>query len=69
MEPGFAWNKVHDGTQSAFGLWSILFGIAAETLYLPCMLALRQEKNSCFRVSILVIRENIFPYYLIIPPT
>lgn len=55
MAPGFAWNKVHDGIQSAFGLWSILFGIAAETLYLPCMLALRQEKSSCYRVSSLVI--------------
>ncbi|GMT22347.1 hypothetical protein PFISCL1PPCAC_13644, partial [Pristionchus fissidentatus] len=50
MAPGLAWNKVHDGTQTAFGVFSILFGVAAEMLYLPCMLALRQERNSCFRI-------------------
>ncbi|GMR45038.1 hypothetical protein PMAYCL1PPCAC_15233, partial [Pristionchus mayeri] len=50
MAPGPAWNKVHDISQTMFGLWSVVFGLTAELLYLPCMLALRQEKNSCFKI-------------------
>ncbi|GMR47146.1 hypothetical protein PMAYCL1PPCAC_17341, partial [Pristionchus mayeri] len=50
MEAGLAWNKVHSWTQTAFGCWSIFFGVAAEVLYLPCMLALRKERNSCYRI-------------------
>ncbi|GMS93527.1 hypothetical protein PENTCL1PPCAC_15702, partial [Pristionchus entomophagus] len=50
MDPGLTWNTVHDGSQTLFGLWSLLFGITAEIIYLPCMLALRRERNSCFRI-------------------
>ncbi|KAF8376582.1 hypothetical protein PRIPAC_83011 [Pristionchus pacificus] len=52
MPIGQAWSDQYGRKQVPFGIYSLLFGITTEILYVPCMIALRKElRSSCKKVS------------------
>ncbi|GMR56124.1 hypothetical protein PMAYCL1PPCAC_26319, partial [Pristionchus mayeri] len=57
MPPGHAWADTFGVRQIPFGIYSIVFGIATEILYIPCMIGLgRDLRSSCIKVIYQIIQ-------------
>ncbi|KAF8355564.1 hypothetical protein PRIPAC_97187 [Pristionchus pacificus] len=51
MPPGPEWAEKYGVRRIPFGIYSFVFGVITEILYVPCMFGLRREmKTSCFKI-------------------
>ncbi|GMR35449.1 hypothetical protein PMAYCL1PPCAC_05644 [Pristionchus mayeri] len=51
MPPGPEWAEQYGVKRIPFGLYSLIFGLVTEILYIPCTLGLRRDmKTSCFKI-------------------
>ncbi|GMR31088.1 hypothetical protein PMAYCL1PPCAC_01283, partial [Pristionchus mayeri] len=75
MPPGQAWADKYGVRQLPFGIYSMVFGIITEILYIPCMIGLGKDlRSSCIKImfflsllDMVAIMANcvIFGYLLI----
>ncbi|GMS93290.1 hypothetical protein PENTCL1PPCAC_15465, partial [Pristionchus entomophagus] len=51
MEPGQAWSDKYGVKRVPFGIYSIIFGILSEILYVPCVIGLGKDMHSsCIKI-------------------